>query len=174
MHRNKTAILALALSALWASPLSAAVTSEPANMDVVNGWIATPGRVWFPCSQPSPLNIFAPYFGFNAATPLNAANASPPGSCRETGQFVYDWTPPIKLWWVQLISNLKVDNTGIASPPSPCATGTATCFRDVVRVCSTFYAPPNPPAPLGTLGPCRNPAGIGPKGCEVCATTDHT
>ena len=169
MRCNKAAILGLTASLVLAVPTPV----EAANMDTVNAWLALPNRTWIPCEKALFPN-WPYFFAFNAKTPLNPANGSPPGVCRESGQYVSMWTPPIKLWWVQLISNLKVDNTGIPNPPNPCTTGTAICYRDVVRVCSAQYAPPNPPAPPGTQGPCQNPAGIGPAGCEVCVTTDHT
>ena len=110
--------------------------------------------------------INGPFFAFN-----DAPNTSAPlGTCREQGTFYYPRPGRFNGWWVQLISNL-VHST----PQNACATGKPICFRDVIRVRSTYYQvnPPAPP-PAVTPGPCKNARGIGNKGCELCATSDHS
>jgi hypothetical protein len=158
MNRSKSAFGIIAGSMLFMT----STTASAVNLDKVNSWISTSNRSWLPCNHATPVSV-GPFFQFN--DPLAAA---PVGVCRETGPFPVQTNlggiPVTHDWWVQVISNLNIPSTSKVK-----CTGTLTCFRDIIRVCSTFYAAHRPS--VYTAGPCET--GIGNAGCEVCSTADH-
>jgi hypothetical protein len=164
----RIAAIAAAFSLLLASPSladPAPLPKVPADMGLLMVWISSANH-WSECGRETPV------FGFNGTWwPAS------PHRCFEAGPFTGEDSNHVSSdqWYIQLIYNL--------TPTDPKTNEWTTkecsqypdhpCFDSFIRICNLMYVlPPNKPRKPNVSGPCRSTAGIGGKGCEVCAATE--
>jgi hypothetical protein len=162
-----------AFSLLLASPVLAdPQPAVPADMGLLMVWITSASH-WTECGRETPP------FGFNGVDyqdPKTGVRA--PFRCFEAGPFTGSDSNNVSSnqWYVQLVYNLTPTDpkTGRWQDAKTCSQSPDhPCFDSFIRVCNFMYVlPPNQIRKRNVSGPCRSTAGIGGKGCEVCAATE--